>query len=150
LVRFQGGSFTLKKNYTIIEHTADIGVAVEAGDLAGILVHAAAAMFDIMAERHTTPSPAERVKLNITISAVKPDELLVRWLNELLSLSASKGLIFVDYEIHRLDEHSLEISVYGEESKNFRFNAEIKAATYHELKLVRGMPSWKAEVIFDV
>jgi SHS2 domain-containing protein len=143
--------FLLKKKfYKIIEHTADIGVAVEAGDLAGIFVNAAVAMFDIMAERLTVPSPASRITLNVTLSAAKPDELLIRWLNELLSLSATKGLIFVDYEVNRLDDTALDISVIGEEVSRYRFNAEIKAATYHDLELVKNASSYKAKVIFDV
>jgi SHS2 domain-containing protein len=139
-----------KKLYTIIEHTADIGVAVDAGDLAGIFVNVAVAMFDIMAERLTASSPASRIKLNVTLSAAKPDELLIRWLNELLSLSATKRLIFVDYRVHSLDDTSLDISVSGEQSSRYRFNAEIKAATYHDLELVKVKSSWKAKVIFDV
>ena len=139
-----------KKRYTIIEHTADIGVAVEAGDLAGIFVNAAVAMFDIMAERLAASSPASRIKLNIILSAAKPDELLIRWLNELLSLSATKGLIFVDYQVNRLDEQGLDIAVFGDEVSHYRFNAEIKAATYHDLELVKTPLSYKAKVIFDV
>lgn len=139
-----------KKSYTIIEHTADIGVAVEAGDLAGIFVNAAVAMFDIMAERLTAPSPETRVKLNVKLSAAKPDELLIRWLNELLSLSATKKLIFVDYRVHNIDDTTLDIAVFGEDVSNYRFNAEIKAATYHDLELVKTTSSYKAKVIFDV
>jgi SHS2 domain-containing protein len=139
-----------KKLYTIIEHTADIGVAVEAGDLAGIFVNAAVAMFDIMAERQIISSSSPRVRLNVKLSALRSDELLIRWLNELLSLSATKGLIFVEYQVHRIDEHDLDISVFGEKNSNYRFNAEIKAATYNDLELVRGAASYKAKVIFDV
>ena len=139
-----------KKLYTIIEHTADIGVAVEAGDLAGIFVNAAEAMFDIMAERRATSSSSPRVKLNVKISAVKPDELLVRWLNELLSLSATNGLVFLDYRVNRLDEDELDIDVSGEKSANFRFNTEIKAATYNDLELAHKAQLYTAKVIFDV
>ncbi|MFA6385097.1 MAG: archease, partial [Candidatus Omnitrophota bacterium] len=139
-----------KKCYTIIEHTADIGVAVEAGDLAGIFVNAAVAMFDIMAERRAAVPPESRSKLNVTLSAARPDELLIRWLNELLSLSGAKGLIFVDYQVHHLDDKCLDISVVGENVSYYRFNAEIKAATYHDLKLVKQASSCKAKVIFDV
>jgi len=139
-----------KKLYTIIEHTADIGVAVEAGDLAGIFVNAAVAMFDIMAERLTSSPPASRIELNVTLSAVKSDELLIRWLNELLSLSATKGLIFVDYQVHCLDEQGLDITVFGEDIARYRFNTEIKAATYHDLELVKEALLYKAKVIFDV
>jgi SHS2 domain-containing protein len=140
-----------KKNYTIIEHTADIGIAVEAPDCAGIFVNAAEGMFDIMAERRDTNAPdTPGIKLDVRLTAENQDELLVNWLNELLSLSASKGLIFTGYKIHRLTERSLDASVSAEDIKRYRQNKEFKAATYHELELLRGPDSFKAKVIFDV
>lgn len=139
-----------KKRYTIIEHTADIGVAVEASDLAGIFVNAAVAMFDIMAQRHAPAPGSSREKINVKISAERTDELLVRWLNELLSLSATRGLIFAEYEVNRIDGHSLDISVQGEKRSDYTFKAEIKAATYNDLELVHTASAYTAKVIFDV
>jgi len=143
-------SYLKKKSYTIIEHTADIGVAVEAGDLAGVFVNAARAMFDIMAQRHAHPSGSSRIKFDIRISAEQTDELLVRWLNELLSLSATKDVIFVEYRVNRLDDRRLDISVSGEPRRDYTFNTEIKAATYNDLELVRKASLYTAKVIFDV
>lgn len=139
-----------KKRYTIIEHTADIGVAVEANDLTGIFVNAARAMFDIMAERQASSPRSLRETINVRLSAEKPDELLVLWLNELLSLSATRGLIFVEYTVNRLDGNGLDISVHGEQRRHYRFKAEIKAATYNDLELLHGASSYTAKVIFDV
>jgi SHS2 domain-containing protein len=139
------------KNYTIIEHTADIGIAVEAADLAGLFVNVAAAMFDIMAERRDTNAPyTSGIKLDVRLTAENQDELLVNWLNELLSLSSARGLIFTGYQIHKLTDHSLDASVSAEDIKSYRQNKEFKAATYHELELVNGPDSYKAKVIFDV
>jgi len=140
-----------KKNYTIIEHTADIGIMVKAPDLAGIFVSAAEAMFDIIAERRDVDAAdTSGIKLDIRLTAENQDELFVNWLNELLSLSAAKGLIFTGYEIHKLTERSLDASVSAEDIKLYRQNKEFKAATYHELELLRGPDSYKAKVIFDV
>ncbi|HOU36145.1 MAG TPA: archease [Candidatus Omnitrophota bacterium] len=139
-----------KKRYTIIGHTADIGVAVEADDLAGVFVNAARAMFDIMAERRASSLRSSRETINVRLSAEKEDELLVLWLNELLSLSATRGLIFVEYLVNRVDGHDLDISVIGEQRAHYRFKAEIKAATYNDLELLHGASSYTAKVIFDV
>ena len=140
-----------RKNYTIIEHTADIGIAVEASDLAGVFINAAEAMFDIMAERRDANAPdTSGIKLDVRLTAENQDELLVNWLNELLSLSSARGLIFTGYQIHKLTDHSLDASVSAEDIKLYRQNKEFKAATYHELELVKGPDSYKAKVIFDV
>lgn len=108
-------------------------------------------MFDIMAERRDPNAPdTSGIKLDVRLTAENQEELLVNWLNELLSLSSAKGLIFTGYKIHKLTEHSLDASVSAEDIKLYRQNKEFKAATYYELELAHGPDSYKAKVIFDV
>jgi len=139
-----------KVPYKIFEHTADIGITVEAADLNGIFTNAAAAMFDIMAERNGARRRICGKTLDISLAASDQEELLVVWLNELLSLSATKHLVFTEYRINHIDGRSLKASVTGESIKKFRINTEIKAATYHEFFLERGPVFYSAKVIFDV
>ncbi|MCM8757581.1 MAG: archease [Candidatus Omnitrophica bacterium] len=142
----------IKKNYEFLEHTADIRIRVKAKDLKELFVNTALAMFDIMAEKSLKPRTysSKLKKIKIIQKADGLEELLVNWLNELLSLSAVKELIFTDFKIKKLDENNLEAEIFGDEIKNYRINTEIKAATYHQLKLERIDSSWQAEVIFDV
>ena len=151
-----------KKNYEILEHTADICIRVKAKDLKGLFKNSALAMFEIMAEKDSDTrckilSFAEASKgrpdtRNITVrqKADNSEELFINWLNELLSLSATKGLIFLGFKINKLSEKEIESEVVGEDIKNYRVNTEIKAATYHELQLSKIKSGWQAEVIFDV
>ena len=136
------------KDYELIEHTADIGIRVRAADLEGLFEKSARAMFDIMAEGGK--SPALKKKVRIEQEADKLDELLVRWLNELLSLSETKELIFSGFRIERIEKNILKAEAEGSDIKDYRINKEIKAATYHELKLEQTPSGWQAEVIFDV
>jgi SHS2 domain-containing protein len=140
------------KNYEIIEHTADIGIRVRARDLKEIFKNAASAMFDIMAEKKSQITNHKSQTENITIKqkAQNLEELFVNWLNELLSLSAIKELIFDDFKIDKLDEHNLEAKVIGAAMEDYRLNFEIKAATYHALKIEKSKSGWQAEVILDV
>ena len=136
------------KNYELIEHTADIGIRVKAHDLKELFINAALAMFEIIAERKKTE--AKKQKINITQKADDREELFINWLNELISLSATKGLIFDVFKINKLKENSLEATVVGRDIKNYKINTEVKAATYHALKLEEALSGWQAEVIFDV
>jgi len=138
------------KCYEVIEHTADIGIRVKAKDRHELFEKAALAMFDIIAERKKTKSPSISKKISIVQDAQSLDELFINWLNELLSLSAVKELIFTSFKINKLDESSLNALAYGEDRNNFKSNVEIKAATYHELKVEETKNGWLAEVIFDV
>jgi len=138
------------KCYEVIEHTADIGIRVKAKNNQELFEKSALAMFDIIAERRKTKSRSIAKKISIVQKASSIDELFINWLNELLSLSAVKELIFTSFKINKLDEFSLNAVAFGEDRGNFRSNVEIKAATYHELKVEKNESGWLAEVIFDV
>ena len=112
---------------------------------------AAEAMFDIIAE---IKSPGLSVinspfKNQIRLKADSIEELLINWLNELLSLSATKELVFSDFKI-QIQNNNLEAEAVAKEMKNYRVKSEIKAATYHQLKIIKIAEGWQAEVIFDV
>ncbi|MCM8801242.1 MAG: archease [Candidatus Omnitrophica bacterium] len=142
----------MKKNYEFLEHTADIGIRVKAKDLKALFKNIALAMFDVMAKRNSDLSPqsSKLKKIIIKQRAGSLEELLVNWLNELLSLSAVKESIFTDFNITKLDNDNLEAEVFGEDIKNYKLNTEIKAATYHQLKIEEKDTGWQAEIIFDV
>ena len=118
-------------------------------DLKELFKNSASAMFDIMAETKK-PEVRKLKKIKIKQKADNLEELFVNWLNELLSLSATKEKIFSDFTFKKLDEHNLEVMAIGEDIKNYKVNTEIKAATYHELKLEQAKTGWQAQVIFDV
>ena len=140
------------KKYELIEHTADVGIRVKAEDLKGLFKNAALAIFDIIAEKKPGSRQVRKppAKVSVKLKADNIEELFVNWLNELLSLSATKELIFSDFKIHKLDENNLTATVIGRDIKNYRVNTEIKAATYHELRIKESKSGWEAEIIFDV
>jgi len=137
------------ENYEVFEHTADIGIRVRGKDLKSLFRNASLAMFQISAAKKSTKDIKYK-KISIAQEAESLDELFVNWLNELLSLSAVKGLIFDDFKINRLGSKKLEAIAVGADIKNYKLNLEIKAATYCNLKLSRTKSGWKAEVILDV
>jgi SHS2 domain-containing protein len=137
------------KNYELIEHTADIGIRVKGKELKDLFRNAALAMFDIIAEKDKT-APAGQKRIKIEQSADDPEELFINWLNELLSLSATKELIFSDFRIDKFDGKHLQATACGCDVGNFKVNAEIKAATYHGLEIKKNNSGWQASVIFDV
>jgi SHS2 domain-containing protein len=137
------------KPYELLEHTADIAIRVKGSDLKEIFRKTAAAIFDIMAdEKGAAGSPPENV--GIKQSAGDIQELFINWLNELLSLSAANEVIFYDFKIDELDERNIISTATGRSMKDYKVNIEIKAATYHQLKIEKSGSGWQAEVIFDV
>jgi len=138
-----------EKKDELIEHTADKGIRVKGNDLKELFRNAASAMFDIIAEKKR-PEIKKQSEVRIEQKADNLEELFVNWLNELLSLSATKEMIFSEFRINKIDKNTLQAVVIGEDIKNYRVNTEVKAATYHQLKLEEAKGGWQAEVIFDV
>lgn len=138
-----------ERPYEFIEHTADIAIRVNAPDLNTLFINAADAMFEIVAPQHTlqTSTPAS---FDLELSADSREDLFVGWLNELLSLSQAKELIFNEFQIHDLDETSLHATVTGYGTSHYQVETEIKAATYHDLRIAETEDGLIAEIIFDV
>ena len=108
-------------------------------------------MFDIIADKkiEIKNEKLKIEKINIKQKADNIEELFVNWLNELLSLSAIKAKIFCKFTFKNLDEKNLEATIEGCDIKDYKINTEIKAATYHNLKVNQIDIGWQAEVIFD-
>ena len=137
------------KPYRLLEHTADISLRVRSSDLKGLFENAASATFEIMASR-IAKAKVKELLLEIRLQAVNKEELFVSWLNELISLSAVKGLVFKRFSIKKMDERKLSAVVKGERIRNYKLDTEIKAATFNGLLIKRGGSGWLAEVTFDV
>lgn len=136
-------------DYELIEHTADICVRVKGRDLKDLFKKSGLLIFQISSQKREAKYK-KQYKLSIILKADNLEELFINWLNELLSLSSAKGLIFEDFKINKIDKSSLEAAAMGSDIRNYKVNTEIKAATYHELKLQEVKSGWQAEVIFDV
>jgi len=139
------------KNYELIEHTADIGIKVYAKDLKQLFVNAASGMFDIIAERKSgIGSRLNKSAIKINKEAPNLEELLVVWLSELLFLYNTKEIIFNNFNIKKLTDQDIDAAVSGKAIANYRINTEIKAVTYHDLKIEKTKKGFQARVIFDV
>ncbi len=135
--------------YELIDHTADIGIRVKGGSLKDLFRNAGLAIFQIIAEKKKIKNTKPH-NLAIVQEADNLEELLINWLNELISLSSAKGLIFEDLRIKKINQKRLEAVAVASNINNYKVNTEIKAATYHQLKIAKKAGGWQAEVILDV
>ena len=132
-----------------VNHTADAGIAVEAPDLVRLFERSARGMFFVMAD-----VAAARTTETSRICIDAPDRmaLLVRWLSELNYRHVTEHRIFSKFEVVALTEQHLEADVSGEVFDPARHTifTEIKAVTFHDLRLERDGYGWKAQIIFDL
>ena len=139
----------IKGKYKIIEHTADIGISIEAENLAELFALSACAMFDLMVDVSTVQPDR---KAEIDLQADSLEELFITWLNELIYRADVSGMLFGTFEVHSITDQTLQGVARGEpyDEKVHSIERHVKAATYHELEISRSAKGWRIRVIFDV
>ena len=137
------------KPFEVIEHTADIGIVAYGADVKQVYANAALGLFNLMADLDNLK---EGVKREIELSAEDVEVLLVQWLNELIYISEVEHVIFKRFEINELSNTRLKATCFGEKIKagQHRLKREIKAATYHMLKLSKEGDRYQVRIIFDI
>lgn len=135
--------------YETFEHTADIGLRARAPDLDGLFQDAAKALLEVIVANPEAIRPAAEIP--VALEAARHDELLFDWLSELLYLIAARRWLPGQFEV-RVAENRLAATVRGEPVDRTRHvvRQEVKAITYHGLKVQRNADGWVAEVIVDL
>ncbi len=131
------------------DHTADLGLRVRAADLDTLFAEAAEALFGVIVEDLASVRP-ERA-LEITLSGDDREYLLFDWLRTLLYHFDAEHLLFSRFEVH-VSAAGLEGSAWGEplDRNRHELSHEVKAITYHGLKVEQTAEGWLAEVIIDI
>ncbi len=136
-----------KKPYTLIDHTADIGVKATGKSLEEAFCFAAQAMFDIITD-DSVIHPKQTITLDIKSSDL--EQLLVDFLDELLYLFSAENLVFCGFDFLIKDNHLMgtaQAEPYDTSKHNI--GVEIKAITYHMLE-VQTQPKPLVQVLFDI
>lgn len=130
--------------YTIINHTADLGMIVRAPDLSTLFAEAARAMIDVMGAK------AERsaCEILLAVEGYDREDLLIRWLNEVLYLISDKHFRIAGIDITVLEDTRMEARLTGE-TRPTRLECGIKAVTYHALAITQALNHLETTIIFD-
>jgi len=135
--------------YTLLDHTADLGIIVRGSDLVNLFKNAGKAMMHLMLQSKPLPKTTFT-----TISIVGSDleDLMVRWLGEILYLFESEYLVVTDIDRITISNFNLiailKIVPFNPESHEIV--REIKAVTYHQIEVAQKNGEWIARIIFDL
>lgn len=139
--------------FSYMDHTGDIGIDLDSATFEDLLADASRAFVDIL----TDPSLiVERETVELAVRAPNPTDLLLDWLEELLFLFDTRGLIGQPKELAVTNnddgELCLEALISGEEIDPARHpvHIQIKAVTYHCLEVKQEGERWLGRVIFDI
>jgi SHS2 domain-containing protein len=136
-------------SWSLIDHTADVGLEIHAAGPTLLFETAARAFFEILTDRAAIRPLEER---RITVTGGDLAELLVRWLSEILYLHDACGFLGREARVERLEERILEGAVVGESYDPTRhtIRSQVKAVTYHQALVDRDQEGWRGRVILDI
>ncbi|SEM09045.1 SHS2 domain-containing protein [Syntrophus gentianae] len=139
----------MSASWQLLDHTADLGMDVEASSLEELFACAGKAIFELMAELDAVEI---RVSRDLVVEGTDLADLWVNFLREALYLWSGEGQLMKEVKIRQISDTALEATLSGEAYDSHRhvLNMEIKAATYHQAEVVRTPKGWKGRVIFDV
>ncbi len=135
--------------YQFFDHTADLGIRVQSSQLNSLFEEAAEAMFSAIVEDITLVQPNQEV--NVELPADDVEYLLFDWLKELLFYFDSDHVLFGKFTVE-VSDNGLSAKAWGEplDPSRHELEHEVKAVTYHELKVEQTTDGWLAEVIVDI
>ncbi len=136
-------------DYEILDHTADVCVRVYGKPFDELLRNAARAMMELITDRERI-KPSQEVEIK-AIGETK-EELLVHWLGEILFLHQVKKMVFQDFDVSLISETELKGKAFGEhiDMERHEIGLDIKAITYHNLKIEHANDKLKVDIIFDI
>ncbi|HEY7155426.1 MAG TPA: archease [Gemmataceae bacterium] len=135
--------------YETFEHTADLGLRIRTADLNTLFAEAAQGLFAVLVENLSTIAPVR--ELDVTIAGTDREYLMFDWLKELLYHFDAEHLLLSRFEVE-VGADGLHGRAWGEPLDRSRHELahEVKAITYHGLRVEPDAEGWLAEVIVDI
>ena len=141
----------------LFEHTADIGIRVEAQNLEDLFIHCAQGILKYATEsfwENLAKNPHLQIEERVfVIEEDTLEELLLRWLNEQIFNLYTYNIIAIDYSLMiRQESGRYVLSSRTRYAKILpeHISSEVKGATRHNLKVEVSESHYKTEVIFDL
>lgn len=138
-----------RKGYKVFSHTADVGLAICGKSLADLFENAAQGMMSLL----TNPEKFDsRKEIHFHLRSKSWESLLVDWLHEILYEFTVKRTGFSRFKIGKIEPFSLNAVGYGETIDSDRHSVlrEIKAVTYHDLKIRKRNRRYSTRIILDI
>jgi SHS2 domain-containing protein len=135
--------------YEYFEHTADLGIRARAPELNELFEEIARCLFAAIVEDLDTVRTD--IAALIELEGDDLEYLLFDWLRELLYRFDADHMLFSSFQVV-VSDNGLRATAYGENLDPARhvLSHEVKAITYHTLRVEREGDEWVAEVIVDI
>ena len=138
-----------KPDFSLLDHTADMGIMVRGENLKHLFEEAARSMMYVMVKRkHTNKS--ETIKLSV--AGCDLADLMVRWLGEILYQFEGEYKLVTNVSIDLITLSRLDatLRIVDFDPRFHEILCEIKAVTYHQIEVLERDKHWEARIIFDL
>ena len=135
--------------YETFDHTADLGLRIRTADLPTLFAEAGQALTHLLVENLGSVQAVQRVEW--TLPREELTFLLFDHLATILRHFEEDRLVLAFFEVSLSDTH-LQVVAHGEPLDRGRHEPdhEVKAITYHGLRVEPEGDGWIAEVIVDI
>jgi len=132
-----------------LDHPSDIGIEARGASCAEAFSRAAAAFVSLILDPAGIDATEQRT---IVLHATDVEQLLVRWLSEILYLYDGCGYISKEFQISVCTPTHLEATIIGgpDQPEQHKGRMDIKAVTYHQLAVWRDADGWGLRVYLDI
>ena len=145
-----------RKDFEFLEHTADLRFRSYGKTLDVCFENAARAMFlSVVDPNSVSVTPAAEKKLNIRSDGL--ETLLHDFLAEILFIFETEGLVFREFSVSVKKDgkdggYHVSARLGGEkfDPEKHVILSDIKAVTYHEIRVEKKDERWVSEVLCDV
>ena len=135
------------------EHTADVLVVGLGRTLEEAFEEAAVGVYEVITDTSSI-RPARRVDVEVEGSDL--ENLLYRWIEELLLYTDAEGLVFGIVRVCRIekrgDTYRIVASAWGEmfDPERHEHRTIVKAMTYAQMQIKRVGDCWRVQFVVDI
>lgn len=138
--------------FTLLDHTADVGVKAWGPTPGAAFAAAAHGMYAVMFDEQRACPAGSPEEYRIAVSGDTWPDLLVNWLAELLFLFSVDGLVAHSFDVVACQPPECVVTVSGtilEDGAQLE-GGEIKAVTYHHIAVDVQLERTSVQVFFDI
>src|SRR5262245_2525556 len=136
-------------NFTILDHPADLGIEACGQTLGEAFEQAALGLMSVILD----PATVELVESReIDLGAIDTEQLLVKWLAEVLYLYDGLHFAPVKFSVSSISKNRVRAVLRGEafDQEKHLVRVDVKAVTYHQLSVEQNETGSRVRVFLDI
>jgi len=136
------------KHCEIFDHTADVGLAARADSLGELFEALAEGLADVICPRSQVAAKETR---QVTVSAEDTEALAVDFLSEVAAMQ-TRHFMVAGVRVRQIAAGAVKAELSGQpyDPARHEIATEVKAVTYHQLRIAREGRLWTGRVILDI